>query len=206
MLNGNNRGGLTRGDINKQSDPFASSENGAIDETFDAPASAFHRLAAEQQQDNFAPMQARPDTQPMRRPLISGVQQNATDADETAQMRLAWDAWHKRVAQAIYQRFSTLSNMAFKNAPPLCAQVAYAVTRDGQITNVHFIQKSPNLMFNSLILGVLSSINGDASILTFPQGSRRVSVDKSGTFTQNYGIEGFKYTTGDQETIQMHRK
>jgi FtsZ-interacting cell division protein ZipA len=45
-------------------------------------------------------------------------------------------------------------------------------------------------------------MNGNP-VLQFPPGSRRQYVEKTGTFTWNYGQQGFKYTTGDQERIKQ---
>jgi hypothetical protein len=147
------------------------------------------------------PMPSFPPPQP---PNKSQVQQN--DPDSSPDMQLAWDAWHRRVAEAIYQRFNFLAKLGFKHSPPLLCQVSYTVTRDGQINNVQVQQNSNNMLFNIIVVQTVKSLNGDVSLLTFPQGSRRMFVPKVGTFTQNYGGDGFKYTVGDRETIQQQRR
>jgi hypothetical protein len=139
--------------------------------------------------------------QPQRQ---SQVQQN--DPDSSPDMQLLWDMWHKRVAEAIYQRFNFLAKLGFKHSPPLLCQVSYVVTRDGHINNVQIQQKSPNILFNMIVSQTVKSLDGDVNLLTFPQGSRRSFVPKVGTFTQNYGNDGFKYTTGDKETINQQRR
>jgi hypothetical protein len=45
-------------------------------------------------------------------------------------------------------------------------------------------------------------MNGNP-VLEYPPNSRRQFVEKTGTFTWNYGQQGFKYTTGDSERIQQ---
>lgn len=148
------------------------------------------------------PMPTFPQQQPVA-PMQSQAQQN--DPDCTPDMLLAWDIWHHRVAEAIYQRFNFLAKLGFKHSPALLCQVSYVVTRDGQINNVQVQQNSPNILFNMIVVQTIKSLNGDVNLLTFPQGSRRMFVPKLGTFTQNYGGDGFKYTVGDRETIQQQR-
>jgi hypothetical protein len=128
----------------------------------------------------------------------------SADPDSSPEMQLAWDAWHRRVAEAIYERYNAMAQLAFRYSRPLAAYVSYTVTRDNRIVNVQLQQKSPNIAFNVLILAVVNSISGQRDILAFPPGSRRMTVDKGGMFTQNYGQQGFKYVTGDRETIRPH--
>lgn len=123
------------------------------------------------------------------------------DPDKSREMQLLWDAWHKRVAENIYQRFNSAANIAFKNSPPLACQVSYAVSYDGQIGNVKVLQKSTSPIFNAMLLGVITSMQGNP-VLQFPPNSRRQMVEKSGTFTWNYGQAGYKYTMGDRETVK----
>jgi len=123
------------------------------------------------------------------------------DPDNTPALQLAWDQWHRRVAQAIYERFNSMAQLAFRFSSPLACYVTYTITRDGRVVNATLQQKSPNIAFNALVLMVVSSMSGQTDILTFPPGSQRTFVNKAGMFTQNYGVQGFKYTTGDKETI-----
>ncbi len=110
--------------------------------------------------------------------------------DETAEMRIAWDEWHKRVAGAVYERYSTLANAAFPlyQGKPLRAVAAYTVTRDSRIINVHLIEKNENKMFNAIVLTAISSLNGNNAVLQFPAGSSPEQVEKSATFTQNMPV------------------
>jgi TonB C terminal len=137
-----------------------------------------------------------------------GMSQNghaSNDPDKTREMQLAWDAWHHRVAEAVYQRFITMSHTAFKYSGPLAAYVSYTVTRDGRVLNTTLQRKSSNVAFNAMIMLVVNSMSGQHDLLSFPPGSRRMTVEKGGMFTENYGPQqGFKFTTGDQETIHNH--
>lgn len=213
---------MTRGDINRNADPFtgAVQQDNPLNQTFEAPTASFavpmppatkmFPLNAQDegaQQANFAPMQASPDNsaQQARMPEQHGGTQttdpNDPDANSQA-LQLAWDQWHHNVAQAVYQRYTSVSNMAFSHSPPLSVTVSYTVSRNCQVSNIQLMQKSPNIVFNTLIMTVIKSLNGDVGLLTFPQGSRRQTVEKAGTFSVNTGIEGFKYLTGDRETIR----
>lgn len=129
---------------------------------------------------------------------------NPNDPDSSPDMQLAWDEWHKRVAATIFTRFNYFAKAAFKRSPPIAAKVSYVVTRDGRVGNLQWQMKSPNPLFNALIYQSVKSLDGEVALLQFPMGSRRQWVPKWGTFTQNYGQEGFKYTKGDAETIKQN--
>ncbi len=131
---------------------------------------------------------------------------NPIDPDSTPDMKLLWDAWHRRVAEAVYIRYSTMANVAFANSPPIGAVAAYSVSRDGRISNVRLNQKSPNMLYNACVVTAIQSLNGNLAILQFPPNSRRLNVEKLGQFTQNYGQPiGFKTIVGDHETIPGRR-
>lgn len=139
-------------------------------------------------------------------PQFEGIAETASqtvdDPDQSTEMQLAWDSWHRRVAEAIFARFNVIAKSAFKFSPPLQCRVNYVVTSTGQIGNVQMEQKSSNLFFNMLVLTVLKSVHGDAMLLKFPDGSRRTVVSKQGVFLQNYGREGFRHTVGDAEVLR----
>ena len=149
-------------------------------------------------------MSGEPDMMPQR--VQQPPQQpafNPNDPDQSPDLQLAWDAWHRRVAQCIFERFNFFAKAAFKHSPPVMAKLSYQVTREGHIVNLNMTQKSTNVLFNVLCFQAVKSLDGDLSILQFPDGSRRMWVPKSGIFTQNYGgAAGFKYTVGDQETLR----
>jgi hypothetical protein len=223
--------GLTRDDINKNSDPFGTGGGQPKQQVFEPsisdfgfgkeapapppkkPLSGNAQDSGEGQFQNGVPsmgqFQNGTPQQPNYAPQQPPQQGNARQAEpnEEPELKLQWDAWHKNVAMTIYQRFSTLSNRFFARGQPLRAIVAYSVTKDGHIVNAHLTEKSPNIIYNTMVLTVVNSINGDIGVLAFPQGSRRFSVEKSGDFTVNWGPqEGFKYTQGDAETVQQQRR
>lgn len=225
-LRGGGDPSLSRHDIgNDNGDPFS---NGDGMQQLDAPSlqvqtatapappprKAFPLNADQDGGDQFNPSMGNPmmDQMPRSQPPPQQVQQqmppafNPNDPDSSPEMQLAWDAWHKRVAEEVYRRFSTLSNAAFSHSRPLLASASYCVTRDGRILNARLMQPSSNLIFNTLVLGVINSLSGDYSVLAFPQGSRRMMVEKGGTFKQNCSTEeGYRFTTGDRETIAPSR-
>jgi len=223
----NNTPGLNRNDI--QGDPFregANSNSSPVDQMLEPPPGAMDfggmRAPAPPKKpmsgnvedsggdfngQKMMPVQEDiPQQPPPQRPLSASAQSGrGNDPDgSSAEMQLLWDAWHKRVAEAIFTRFNSLAQMAFKHSPPLACQVSYMVARDGRVGNVQVLQKSSNPIFNTMLLGVINSMNGNP-VLEYPPNSRRQFVEKTGTFTWNYGQQGFKYTTGDQERIQQQR-
>lgn len=145
--------------------------------------------------EGLPPMPFQQQPAPMQAPY------NA-DPDATPEMQLLWDIWHHRVAEAIFVRFNYLAKVAFKCSPPLLCKVTYVVTRDGHIQNIQVQERSPNVLFNMIICQTIKSLDGEVALLQYPPGSRRMIVPKNGTFTQNYGSDGFKYTKGDFETVQ----
>lgn len=211
-----------------QGDPFGSApEDNPVDQLLEAPPGSFevdtpkaappkkpfNLNVQDQGQGVFSgeQMPGSEDTMPttpppvQKNPLRNGVQQTAprnNEPDSSAEMQLLWDAWHKRVAESIYMRYNGLAQMAFKASPPLMCQVSYCVARDGRIGNVRILQKSPNPMYNAMLLGVINSMTNNP-VLEFPPNSRRQYVEKTGTFTWNYGNEGYKHMINDRETVQQ---
>lgn len=184
----------------------------------DAPPAppAFPLNAQTDEQPDFQGQQGIPSMgqQSAPRMLAAQLQQqqqpqqmsNPSDPDSTPEMKLLWDAWHRRVAEAVFIRYSSLANAGFANSPPIGAIAAYSVSRDGRISNVRLNQKSPNPLYNACIIMAIQSLNGNMAVLQFPPNSRRMSVEKLGQFTQNYGQQvGFKNVVGDQETIPGRR-
>jgi len=215
---------LNRNDIKTGGDPFSNGNDNSNNNqeqaleppSFDVqtqkpPAAPpnFKGSTQDGSSDQFDPQSQTPTSDNSGKgPLIGAAQQQqlptqakSNDPDENPDMQLLWDAWHQRVANAIYERFSSMAQTAFKYSRPLGAYVSYVVTRDGRITNVQIQQKSSNIMFNTMLLMVVNSLNGQTQLLAFPPGSHRNTVEKGGMFTQNYGIQGFKFTTGDRETV-----
>jgi hypothetical protein len=141
-------------------------------------------------------------TQQVQQPPPPKINPNDPDSGNP-ELQLAWDMWHKRVAEAIYVRYNFFARAAFQRSQPLLCQVSYVVTRDGHIQALDMKQKSNNVLYNVLVFQAIKSLDGDVNLLQFPPGSRRQFVPKYGTFAQNYGANGFKYTTGDQETLRQ---
>ncbi|MBS1957021.1 MAG: hypothetical protein JST89_22720 [Cyanobacteria bacterium SZAS-4] len=183
----------------------------------DAPPAppAFPLSAQADEQPDFQGQQGIPSMgQQQSAPHMLGAQQqqqpqqmsNPNDPDSTPEMKLLWDAWHRRVAEAVFIRYSSLANAGFANSPPIGAIAAYSVSRDGRISNIRLNQKSPNPLYNACVIMAIQSLNGNMQILQFPPNSRRMNVEKLGQFTQNYGQQvGFKNVVGDQETIPGRR-
>jgi hypothetical protein len=214
--------GLSRTDIKSNGDPFS---NGDDQQQFAPPSFAVEQSAppmppkkafglnADTDGDAFNPQigNALPDRAPQQQPrqIQTTTPGNFAqkDPEDSGEMKLAWDAWHKRVADAVYQRYSGLSNAAFqRSGRPLQASAGYVVTCDGRIVNVQLLVRSFDPIYNTLIVGVINSLSGDYALLQFPQGSHRRMVEKSATFSQNMGHEGYKYTTGDQELIKQRQQ
>ncbi|MBX9688842.1 MAG: hypothetical protein K2X27_19190 [Candidatus Obscuribacterales bacterium] len=213
--------GLSRSDIGNQADdPFSSDEEKS---EISAPSDMYKmdtprkpnpplrgnvgdqgQRAMQPQQPRFNPFDGEGEPMPNLPPPAAPMQQQTRgqDPDSSPEMQLAWDMWHKRVAEAIYTRFNFLAKLGFRHSPPLLCQVAYVVTRDGHIQNIQVQQKSTNVLFNVIVFQTVKSLDGDINLLQYPPGSRRQFVPKVGTFTQNYGGDGFKYTVGDKETLQ----
>ncbi len=205
--------GLSRKNIQDQGDPFSNDGGAPPSEQFDPgsfdtqqqiPGPPPFNLNVDQgqfggQQGN--PQQASMPPQMGNQGMLTPMQQgSANDPDNSQHMQIQWEMWHRRVAEAIFVRFDGVAQRAFAQSRPIACQAAYTVTRDKQIVNVRLLHKSNNIVFNSMLLMVLKSMNGNP-ILDFPPGSRRQSVEKTGTFSRNCGVQGFKFTTGDNETI-----
>jgi len=223
--NQDNGPSLTRGDM--EADPFASSGNNKAQDDFggaiDAPTGGWQTarqaappykapfgLGAQDQggQFNGAPMnpqlgmapppQQFVPQQPQQQMMPPQQAKPPLTAEEAYEATLGWDKWHHDVAQVIFQRYNSAAELAFQSSPPLRGVVAYTVTRDGRILNVHVTERSPNVIFNTMLLGCVNSVAGDP-VLQFPQGTHRQTVDKVSVFTWRYGHEGFKYIQGDNE-------
>ncbi len=217
---------LNRNDV-RSTDSFAPPSQSS-DPVFAPPSFAVPTMTAPPPPRNPFPLNAQSDETPdfqgqegvptagqqpqQSMPHSLGAQQdqqpaaNPADPDSSPEMRLLWDAWHRRVAEAVFVRYSSLANAAFANSPPIGAIAAYSVSRDGRISNVRLNQKSGNPMYNAIVLMAIQSLNGNLAILQFPPNSRRMNMEKLGNFTQNYGQNiGFKTIIGDQETIPGRR-
>jgi len=188
---------LTRGDIDRLGDPFGEGSPADPDLTQmiepppAAPPSGRFGLGAKV--DDFAGKPPARPPQPAKK----------ADAEDTGVIKIAWDAWHKRVGTIIYQRWSFLSNAAFQMSPPLNCRISYVVTREGKIEDIKVLAASPDEVYNALVVQAIQSISGDKALLQFPPGSRRLSVEKVADFCQNCDLTNtVRYATGDRETVQ----
>lgn len=210
---------LNRNDMKQKGDPFGSDGQ----DPFEAPPEAFEVQTPKpekpfnlQAQDENAPFQGQnmpgvsdeaPPPMQEQQPMPAQVQQderpiNPNDPDQSQEMQLAWDMWHKRVAEAVFIKVQTLAGATLKRTQPLIAQVAYVVTRDGRVGNIRMFQKSGNLFYNAMICTSIQSMQG-SPLLQFPQGSRRMMVEKNSTFRHNWGQgQGYRYLMGDKERLQ----
>lgn len=220
---------LNRNDMKNAGDPFDSSGSGQED-TFEPPPGAFQVQAAKTGAPRNFPMSAEesggfngqgmpgvgdqmpPPQQPRQQMMppqmqpptqVNQMRQNPNPNDPDAEMKLAWDEWHRRVAEAIFNQIATAAKTMIPRSQPLICVINYTVTRDGRVVNVHLQQNSPNILYNGMVYAVVSRMSGNP-VLQFPQGSRRMSVDKLSTFSHNVsGRTGFQYITGDQETMKI---
>jgi hypothetical protein len=126
-------------------------------------------------------------------------------AKESKEVELAWDAWHKQLAEAIYARFDILAFQKFQDSPPLGVKIQYVVTKDGKIVNLKIVQKSSDMIFDALACQAILWQARKPQLLKFPEGSNRQSVEKFATFTQNMGDEGYQATEGDKETVNVNQ-
>ncbi len=124
------------------------------------------------------------------------------DPDDSQELRSAWQLWHRRVDEAVFVRFDGVAQRAFANSRPFSCEAAYTVTHDRQIINVRLLKKSHNIVYNSMLLMVLKSMNGNP-LLEFPSGSKREFVEKTGVFTRNCGICDPPCETEDQAIRNM---
>ena len=61
------------------------------------------------------------------RPKVDAVEQDSPE------LKAAWDQWHHRVAQLVYERYSTMADASYKDGKPLRAHASYIVAQDGRI-------------------------------------------------------------------------
>jgi len=211
---------LKRTDIGSMKDPFGESTPTA-DTPMDPgvfkldtvqtgslpPPKAFPLNASDDGDGNLQPQNAMPAQEPVQQAQTDTPKRtfNPNDPDSSPEMQIAWDEWHRRVAGAIFAQYSRLANAAFYKSRPLAAVAAYTVTRNGRIINARLTQPNMNPIYNAICLTAIGSLDGNQLILQFPQGSRRMTVDKASTFIQNNEANQnrFKTIQGDHETIRQ---
>ncbi len=96
----------------------------------------------------------RPPLQPPPRSSNNVKLNSATpqmDPDETHEMKVLWDAWHKQVAATIYREFDRLASLQFRRGTQAGCKVKYEITSAGRVRNVHIVEPSHNQAFDSLV-------------------------------------------------------
>lgn len=125
--------------------------------------------------------------------------------ENPAAMGLVWDAWHRRISQAIVSRFNFFASAAFRGVvTPLTVQVSYKVTADGHIEDINMVQKSSNHLFNILVCQSINSLDGDTELLDFPPGSRLRYIAKYATFV--YPTRDYRYSGPDDDVLEYIRR
>ncbi len=150
--------------------------------------------------DGLQPEQALPQNPPFNA-RVNQQQPTQNLKQDSAELDIAWNQWHERVAKNVYVRFNNMALIAFPHSRPLSCKITYTVTRDGRIINARILESSQDAVFDKMVIGVVSSLNGNP-ILQFPQGSRRQQVEKLCGFEHNFGQGlGFKYQL-DKERVK----
>ena len=206
-------------------DPFNNGGAAPSAEMFDAPSGAFDagstmpppptppfNLNAQDNGGGFGGQQGVPSPGNIYAPPPVGnlgIQNtlppmNRQDPEMSQAMQLQWDLWHKRVAEAIFVKFDNVAQQQFAVSRPLACEASYTVTANGQIKDIRLLRKSDDMKYNMMLMMVLQQMNGNP-ILQFPPGTQRQFVCKTGTFSRNCGVNGFKHTTNDRETISQRR-
>lgn len=146
-------------------------------------------------------------TQQDAKPLAS----EAEDAD----MVIAWEQWHKRVCQAIYENWIRNSKI------PGIAHTTLTVTRDHHITvDVRDVNIAPHALemlpragasfrvdqlndeFVREIQATISVLDG-TSILEFPSGSRRTTTSFHPYFSKDGDMNGYEWRRDDYERVHL---
>ena len=98
-----------------------------------------------------------------------------------------WNDWHKRVAEAIDDKFAAGPTIDAKGKLVVC-RASYVITEDGKISSIELDCASPSQPFNEMVKGILASIS-ENPVLKYPEDSISKPIRKSGRFSQNYGSE-----------------
>lgn len=194
-------------DVRDRGDPFgADGQDQFASDDFDSqPARSEKPFDLNVKQHNAPRAPVATQSLPSKPRLPAQAQQARTipnDPDSSQELMLAWDDWHKRVAEAVFIKVQTLAGTALMRSPPLMAQVGYTVSKDGRIGNVQMLQPSQNSFYDEIIMTAVRSME-TSPLLQFPPGSKRMTVQKFSTFQHNWGgPSGYRYLMNDQETVQ----
>ncbi len=131
----------------------------------------------------------------------------ATEVDENSrELTVAWEEWHKKVVGALYQRWKTGSDIEGE------ARVTVTVKRDGQMEFIVYDFEQPQVSsydpaaeeaFKQAVHNAIAGVEG-SSILEFPTMSQRQEVKLSTTFSMNMsGASGYTYKHDDYEHVHL---
>jgi len=119
----------------------------------------------------------------------SSLSETQSDLSKIDKSSPAWKTWYAAIDKALAERFTSVSGM-FSYGPALRAMIRYSVTKDKQITDVRVDQKSPNLMFNIAVQGVVNSLNNDP-LLQLPDGNDGRDLQMRAEFKTDGKYEGW---------------
>lgn len=144
------------------------------------------------------------------RDLRKGGTSQTGDVDENSkELTVAWDEWHKRVISALYQRWKETHGIAGQ------AKVSVVVSREGDLDiSMEDFEQPEDASYESgteesFKHAVRSTVNTllHSSILEFPALSQRKNVKLVTTFAMNMlGPSGYSYKHGDVEKVKMPSK
>lgn len=120
------------------------------------------------------------------------------DAEEQSrEMVLAWERWHKQLSGAIYERWSDVARY------PGVATVKITVTKNHNIT-ADILNSTGTPAFNSGLMASIESLNGNPG-LTFPSGSRRQIVTYQADYVAGRNVNpGYTWVKNDYERVRQN--
>lgn len=139
-------------------------------------------------------------------------EKKAAETDlQDGDLMIAWDAWHKRVCEAI-QRYW----VAEPHIPHGDERVAVNITKDGRVhfhmLNYHHDPGNSSELFDSrreheieFEEAVANTLRGieHKKVLIFPNGSHRKHVEFVARFQTDADHEGYTWKRGDYEKVPM---
>ena len=139
------------------------------------------------------------------------AEKRAAEADlKDGDLMIAWDAWHKRVCQAIQRHW-----VAEPHIPHGDERVAVDITNDGRVhfhmLNYHHQSSEVELFedrrdhelgFEDAVASTLRGIEHQR-VLVFPKGSQRKHVEFVARFQTDADHEGYTWKQGDYERVPL---
>lgn len=130
----------------------------------------------------------------------------AENVDQSQELVLAWDEWHKRVIEAFYERWKTGTDVSGQ------AKVTVIVSREGEIECSCDDFEQPSFgefnscaedAFKHAVRHAIMAVAKTAT-LDFPEQSQRDEVKIVTTFSMNMeGLSGYSYKRGDTERVRV---